>query len=122
MPLIFVARDKYQHERPEVAAMYERMLSEQGGECAIRGCKRRPKTRRFHIDHDHATGKVRGLLCHWHNRIMPRDAAEALALADYLDRAALTPAEREILPSMRDVQRQAAKGVPESPREGTGLR
>jgi hypothetical protein len=102
--------------------MYDRMLSEQGGECAIRGCKRRPKTRRFHIDHDHATGRVRGLLCHWHNRIMPRDAAEALALADYLDRAALTPAEREILPSMRDVQRQAAKGVPESPREGTGSR
>jgi hypothetical protein len=115
-------RDKYQHERPEVAAMYARMLAEQGGECAIRGCKRRPKTRKFHIDHDHLTGRVRGLLCHWHNRILPKTAAEALALADYLDRAALTPAEREAYPSMMTVQREAARGVPEPSRKGTGSR
>lgn len=63
---------------------YERRLAAQGGRCAIPGCPRTPKTRRFHVDHDHATGYVRGLLCHWHNRIMPRDSQEAAALAAYL--------------------------------------
>lgn len=67
--------------------VYERMLDEQQGRCAIPGCPRTPKTRRFHVDHDHATGQVRGLLCHWHNRIMPRDSREASALAAYLLRA-----------------------------------
>lgn len=44
---------------------YERMLAEQGGACAI--CKTSKPGRKdqehFAIDHDHATGKVRGLLC-----------------------------------------------------------
>src|SRR5690348_16969673 len=65
-------------------ADYDRMLEAQGGKCAIAGCNRTPKTRRFHVDHDHATGQVRGLLCHWHNRIMPKNAAEAYHLFTYL--------------------------------------
>lgn len=68
-------------------ADYARMLAEQGGACAIHGCNRTPKTRRFHVDHDHRTGAIRGLLCHWHNRIMPRDSADAYALAEYLEAA-----------------------------------
>ena len=68
-------------------ATYERLLEAQGGKCAIRGCIRTPKTRRFHVDHDHATGYVRGLLCHWHNRIMPRDSGEAESLRLYLLKA-----------------------------------
>lgn len=42
---------------------YERMLSDQGGLCAT--CLKPPNGRwkRLHIDHDHATGVVRGLLC-----------------------------------------------------------
>lgn len=49
---------------------YERMFVEQGGVCAI--CQK-PETRTSHtagmtsrlaVDHDHATGKVRALLCH----------------------------------------------------------
>ena len=63
---------------------YERMLEAQGGVCAIEGCNRTPKTRRFHADHNHATGQVRGLLCHWHNRILPKTEAEALNIAAYL--------------------------------------
>jgi len=48
---------------------YEALLEAQGGGCAICGAK--PKTRRLHVDHDHATGKVRGLLCHRCNRALP---------------------------------------------------
>jgi hypothetical protein len=71
--------------RAEIAALADKLLAEQGGKCAIRGCTRQPGTRRFHVDHDHRTGQVRGLVCHWHNRIMPRDAREAYALAAYLE-------------------------------------
>jgi Recombination endonuclease VII len=48
---------------------YGAMLRVQGGGCAICGAK--PKTRRLHVDHDHATGQVRGLLCHRCNRALP---------------------------------------------------
>lgn len=65
---------------------YARMLAEQDGRCAIAGCVKTPKTRRFHVDHDHASGRVRGLLCHWHNRVLPRKSADALAMAEYLAR------------------------------------
>lgn len=40
-------------------ADYDRMLVEQGGHCAM--CSAAPP--RLSIDHDHATGRVRGLLC-----------------------------------------------------------
>lgn len=40
---------------------YEEMLRQQGGVCAI--CKTPPKSAHFHIDHDHNTNKVRGILC-----------------------------------------------------------
>lgn len=66
---------------------YARMLEAQDGKCAIQGCGRTPKTRRFHVDHDHATGYVRGLLCHWHNRIMPKTSDEAYQLMAYLARS-----------------------------------
>lgn len=40
------------------------MLNQQGGKCAI--CETTVPTvhKRFHIDHCHETGKIRGLLCH----------------------------------------------------------
>ena len=47
-------------------AEYDALLAAQGGGCAI--CGNPPKTRRLHVDHDHKTGKVRGLLCHRCNR------------------------------------------------------
>jgi hypothetical protein len=41
---------------------YERRLREQGGGCAV--CQRPPKPgTSLHVDHDHETGYVRGLLC-----------------------------------------------------------
>ena len=48
---------------------YERLLAAQGGHCAL--CPNEPKTRRLHVDHDHASGRVRGLLCHRCNRAIP---------------------------------------------------
>lgn len=41
---------------------YKRMLEEQGGGCATCGRPPRPDIA-LHIDHDHETGRVRGLLC-----------------------------------------------------------
>lgn len=38
---------------------YEDMLLQSGGKCSI--CKEH--TTKLHVDHDHVTGKVRGLLC-----------------------------------------------------------
>lgn len=40
---------------------YYLMLEQQGHRCAI--CKAEPKRRMMSIDHNHDTGKVRGLLC-----------------------------------------------------------
>jgi hypothetical protein len=46
------------------SAQYDTMLSAQNGGCAICGSTS-PKSRfgKFHVDHCHSTGAVRGLLC-----------------------------------------------------------
>jgi hypothetical protein len=71
-------------------ADYERMLKEQSGLCAICGCP--AETQRhstLHVDHDHESGKVRGLLCNGCNRGIGYmdDRPEVLrAAAEYLER------------------------------------
>lgn len=65
---------------------YEAQLARQGGGCAI--CASTPKSRRLHIDHDHKTGVVRGLLCFPCNRLLlgaHRDPARLRAAAAYLE-------------------------------------
>lgn len=52
---------------------YKKMLSSQNGECAICGTKENNtggarKDWNFAVDHDHDTGKIRGLLCNNCNR------------------------------------------------------
>jgi len=41
---------------------YAALLAKQDNSCAL--CFRQPEKTRFHVDHDHETGKVRGILCH----------------------------------------------------------
>jgi len=41
--------------------LYDILLRRQGGVCAICGCV--PGNKKFAIDHDHKTDKIRGLLC-----------------------------------------------------------
>lgn len=67
---------------------YNALWMSQGGHCGIDGCDRKPKTRRFSVDHDHKTGRVRGILCHVHNRRLWAGATpvELRAMADYLER------------------------------------
>jgi hypothetical protein len=66
---------------------YEEYVTLNGGEvCGV--CERGPKSRRLQRDHDHRTGKPRGLLCARCNRALPywitRDWL--LAAIVYLDR------------------------------------
>jgi hypothetical protein len=48
-------------------AQYQKMYVRQRGLCEI--CAK-PLPKRPHVDHDHATGRVRGLLCWWCNRLI----------------------------------------------------
>ena len=66
---------------------YDAMVAQQGGVCAI--CKRQPDRPLF-VDHCHASGKVRGLLCHPCNAaigFMRDDDIVAAAATDYLRKA-----------------------------------
>ena len=65
---------------------YERLYAFQGGRCAL--CRRASgKTKRLAVDHDHATGSVRGLLCSGCNRLLGHardDAAFFIRAWSYL--------------------------------------
>ena len=61
---------------------YARRFAEQGGVCGL--CRKAPTGRkRLSVDHDHATGAVRGLLCTQCNTLigMARESAELLRRA-----------------------------------------
>lgn len=69
---------------------YYAILREQNGCCAICGGNN-PKQHRLAVDHDHVTGRVRGLLCHSCNSGMGklRDSPDLLRAAIlYLERSA----------------------------------
>lgn len=71
---------------------YDAMLESQGGACAV--CKQDDRDRlgrRLHVDHDHISGRVRGLLCTRCNNAIGHareNPGRLRALADYLDRGA----------------------------------
>jgi hypothetical protein len=69
-------------------AQYERLLAAHDGACWICGKPPKKNGRRLHVEHDHKTGKVRGLACWWCNGALHkvRDSATiARAVADYLE-------------------------------------
>jgi hypothetical protein len=43
---------------------YNNMFTNQGGRCKICGRHQTEFNYRLYVDHDHATGNIRGLLCH----------------------------------------------------------
>lgn len=58
------ARDRYLRRTYGISEDdYERMAR---NGCML--CGRRGKTRALHVDHDHVSGRVRGVLCWRHNR------------------------------------------------------
>lgn len=67
-------------------AEYDAQLKAQGGVCAI--CGKPPRKWRLSVDHDHKTGRLRGLLCWWCNKFVlnSRMTQEVLRkAADYLE-------------------------------------
>ena len=44
-------------------AEYDALFSSQNGNCKICGRSQKDQKRKLAVDHDHKTGKVRGLLC-----------------------------------------------------------
>lgn len=76
---------------------YERLLAAQGGHCAL--CPNTPKTRRLAVDHEHRTGRVRGLLCHRCNRALP-----TWMTAGWMNRAALYLSVHSPVRSLRGAQ------------------
>lgn len=78
------------------AADYDAMLKAQGGGCAICGKTHASKgvRNRFAVDHDHTTGRVRGILCHGCNRaigILGDDTDGVRRALIYLERAQQPP-------------------------------
>lgn len=68
---------------------FDSLLEKQGGHCAVcdRACEEDGK--HLSVDHDHETGKVRGLLCARHNHALGLcgdDPDVLMALASYLIR------------------------------------
>lgn len=49
---------------------YEQLIKAQGGGCAICGRTKEPDGRKLSIDHDHATGLTRGVLCYACNKAL----------------------------------------------------
>ncbi len=67
---------------------YDQMRAEQANVCAI--CQTHPTAKKgsFHVDHNHNTGKIRGLLCHNCNvglGVFKDDTALLTKAIEYLD-------------------------------------
>jgi hypothetical protein len=77
---------------------YEQRLRIQGGGCAVCGAK--PGKSSLHVDHDHKTGEIRGLLCFRCNGGLGQfkeQSTRLLRAADYLTGDALPLREEKAL-------------------------
>jgi hypothetical protein len=82
---------------------YDAQLAAQGGGCAI--CGRPPRDDiSLHVDHNHATGALRRLLCFLCNNLLgdaADDAGRLRAAADYLEQHDSEVAELTLLAKQR---------------------
>jgi hypothetical protein len=78
------------------SADYDRLVEQQGGVCAL--CRERPTQ---HVDHDHVTGRVRGVLCFCCNQ----------GLGNFRDRADIMRAAIEHLESTTWQRSRICTGV-----------
>lgn len=88
-------------------ADYRRLLFHQGGVCAV--CARPPVNRALHVDHDHKTKIVRGLLCFdCNSRVVgrQRDPEKLRAAARYLEDP---PAAQVLGLALKPAKRRRAK-------------
>jgi Recombination endonuclease VII len=80
------AHDRYVQRTYGLApGEYNARLAAQAGGCAI--CGKKPRKRYLAVDHDHRTGRVRGLLCYMCNTalgVWEFDRATALRASEYL--------------------------------------
>ena len=79
-----VRRRWLKHKYGITPAEYDALLMAQGGGCGVCGANEQPTDgKRFHVDHDHGTGKVRGVLCQPCNIILglANDNCDTLAAA-----------------------------------------
>lgn len=75
------------HRQARDAMPYDEWVARFGSTCNL--CGRAPRNgKRLQRDHDHDTGKPRGLLCHLCNRALPQwmSASWLRRAADYLER------------------------------------
>jgi hypothetical protein len=85
-------RDKRLRRQYGISAVqYDSLLAIQNGRCAIcPATKPGGRGTLFHVDHDHVTGHVRGLLCHACNTMVTRHfELYVTAAVSYLTAAAL---------------------------------
>lgn len=87
------ARDAYYRRTFGITADdFDSLLGEQGGGCAICGCVPE-RAASFHLDHDHVTGEIRGILCLSCNQALGHfrdDAALLERAAEYVRRGRAT--------------------------------
>ena len=77
-------------------AEYENLLALQGGGCRI--CGKRPGKIALHVDHDHETGEIRGLLCVGCNNALGQfgdDVGLLMRAGEYVD-GGLPPLVQEL--------------------------
>lgn len=71
------------------SAQYEDLLEEQGHSCAVCGKHADLEKKSLSVDHNHATGEIRGLLCtmcNYRHVGRHRDGDFLRKIADYLDK------------------------------------
>jgi len=100
-----LSRDRQRKKRYNLTPeqIRERLVS-QGNSCAI--CSTEINLVNLHVDHDHETGKVRGLLCRSCNLALGMicdDPSKASGLASYLSHHKITNAMDVLFSAAREV-------------------